>query len=156
VVGRVIHRTDGAAEADGAVRVALEPGKAVAAAEGAAAVGQIDAALDLEDGLGAGHQLLVVAKADARGVVDELVVRLVRRYGRIGAVSGSDALGGDVDPPVDLQPVRYLRHGRHRGSGRDGRHQDLAFHLLSFLDIPAAVSPWLQFTSTAGRISIRE
>ena len=105
IVGRVVHRPDRAAQADGA-EAALQAGEAVAAGEDVSAVGQVDAALDLEDRLQPRGKILVVAEADARGVVHELVVRLVRDARGV-AVVGLDALRGDVDAPVDLELGRY-------------------------------------------------
>ena len=119
VVGRVVDRPDRAAQAEGA-EAALQTREAVAAGEDVPAIGQVDAALDLEDRLQARGEVLVVAEADARGVVHELVVRLVRDS-RVAAVVGLDALHGDVDAPVDLELGRYrLGKRRHCKSGCDG------------------------------------
>src|SRR5919109_1466519 len=108
VVGSVVHRTDRAAEAHGA-EPALQARVTVAAGKGASrpVISQVDAALDLEDRVQPGGEFLLAPDADARGVVHELVVRLVG-YRRVAAVIDLDALARDVNAAVDLDFGRQL------------------------------------------------
>src|SRR5437667_9657151 len=77
VVGGVVHRADGSAQANGA-EVARQAGVAVAGRQSIAAAVQPDPALDLEQPRQAATQVLVAANAYTRAVVDQVPVTLVR------------------------------------------------------------------------------
>ena len=77
VVGGVVHRADGAAQANGA-EAACQAGVAVAGRQKIAAAVQPDPALDLEQPRQAATQVLVAANAYTRAVVDQVPITLVR------------------------------------------------------------------------------
>src|SRR5207245_6447147 len=103
VVGRVVHRADGAAQANGA-EAACHAAVAVAARQNAVASVQPDPALELEQPRQAAAEVLVAAKAYPGAVVDQVPVTLVRLYRRVAAVLGLDALIAHVGAAVNLDP----------------------------------------------------